>query len=109
MAPPKAAAEGSGTSGILVDVVALIRAGDPVHTAKPALTSRLLANGAKVVQRLGREVTHIIYERRHSQRPRDKTADEAELLELYKRLDKARRAAALHGVLQHGVLTGSTG
>eukprot|EP00887_Chlorella_sp_A99_P005336 scaffold1.g5336.t1 len=74
--------------GVMADVVCLIRAGDPVHTAKPALTARLLSNGAKVVTRLGREVTHVIYERRHSQRPRDKAADDVELLELYKRLDK---------------------
>lgn len=41
-----------------------------------------------MLQRLGKDVTHILYERRHSQRPKDKAADEAELLELYKKLDK---------------------
>jgi hypothetical protein len=73
---------------VLDEVVAWVVALDPAHTAKAALPARVEMAGGKVVSRLGREVSHIIWERRHSRRPSDKAADEAELLELFRKLDK---------------------
>ena len=81
---------GGGSRSVLEEVVAWVLAADPVHNAKAAIQERLAQHGARVAARLGREVTHVICERRHSQRPKDKAADEAELLELFKKLDKVR-------------------
>ena len=56
--------------------------------AKAAITERVQKHGGRVATRLGKEVTHVVWERRSGRRPSDKAADEAELLDLYRRLEK---------------------
>lgn len=80
----------------LQDVVALVVCAG-VQNARQALNERLRKSGAKVVQRLTKETTHVIFERTHSKKPSDKQADEAELLELYKKVDKVRRSTRRAG------------
>lgn len=75
---------------ILEDVVALVQCTDAVANAKAAITTRIEKNGGRVAVRLGKEVSHIVWERRHSRRPSDKAADEAELMELFRKLEKVR-------------------
>lgn len=82
---------GSGSAGaphVLEDVVALVMCQDPVANAKAAVTTRIEGHGGRVVARLGRDVSHIVWERTRSRRPSDKAADEAQLLELFHKLEK---------------------
>lgn len=72
---------------VLEDVVACIMG---QANAKPAITARIQRHGGRAATRLGKEVSHIVWERRHSRRPSDKAADEAELLELFHKLEKVR-------------------
>lgn len=75
--------------GCLEDVVALIHCPpDPVANARAAIAARIDKHGGRVAARLGKEVSHIIWERRHSRRPSEKAADEADLLELFRKLEK---------------------
>lgn len=63
---------------------------DPSYNAKPAIQRTLTALGAKVVQRLGKDVTHVVYERRGGSGGgggRNREA-ERELLELYAKVDR---------------------
>jgi hypothetical protein len=60
---------------------------DPKYTAKPAIQRTLEQLGARVVQRLTKDVTHIVYERRKAQRGRDRDAEQ-ELQELYSRAER---------------------
>lgn len=84
-----AGAGGGAGASCLQDVVALVHCPPDVATnAKAAITARIEKHGGRAVARLGREVSHIIWERRHSRRPSDKAADEAELLELFRKLEK---------------------
>jgi hypothetical protein len=76
-----------GSSSLLLDVVACIMG---VTNAKSAIQARISQYGGRVVARLGKEVSHVIWERRHSKRPSDKAADEAELLQLFLKLEKVR-------------------
>jgi hypothetical protein len=73
-------------SAVFCDVVALVCATDSLQNAKAALQARLRKHGAKVVQRLSKGITHIVYERRilqhgHHDQP------EPELLDLFRKLD----------------------
>ena len=70
--------------------MALVQCTDAVANAKAAITARIEKNGGRVAVRLGKEVSHIVWERRHSRRPSDKAADEAELMELFRKLEKVR-------------------
>ncbi|GAB4817885.1 hypothetical protein N2152v2_004931 [Parachlorella kessleri] len=60
---------------------------DPKYTAKPALKRTLQELGAKVVERLTKQVTHVVYERRTAQRGKEKDAEQ-ELQDLYGKTDK---------------------
>lgn len=76
-------------TGCLDDVLALIHCPpDPVANAKAAIAARIEKHGGRVAARLGKDVSHIIWERRHSRRPSEKAADEADLLELFRKLEK---------------------
>jgi len=72
---------------ILQDVIAIIICSDSIHNAKGAIQKRLQTNGARVVPRLTKDVTHIIFERRRSQRARDKRNEDEAVVELYRKLD----------------------
>lgn len=88
---------GSGSTGaprVLEDVVALVMCQDPVANAKAAVTTRIEGHGGRVVARLGKDVSHIVWERTRSRRPSDKAADEAQLLELFHKLEKVGRDGA---------------
>lgn len=61
---------------------------DPVANAKGALTARIESHGGRVATRLGKEVSHVVWERSRSRRPSDKAADEQQLLELFHKLEK---------------------
>ena len=75
--------------GCLDDVVALIHCPpDPVANARAAIAARIEKHGGKVAARLSKDTSHIIWERRHSRRPSEKAADEADLLELFRKLEK---------------------
>jgi len=74
-------------STVLQDVVALVVASDAVHNAKSAITNRLKSNGAKVVTRLSREVSHVVFERKRSQRTADKDEEMAKITDLYNKLE----------------------
>jgi hypothetical protein len=76
---------------ILQDVIAIIVCSDPIHNAKGALHKRLQSNGARVLARLGKDVTHIIFERRRSQRASDKRNEDEAVIELYRKLDGVSR------------------
>lgn len=88
--PRTAAGLGAAMPAILEDVVALVQCTDAVANAKAAITARIEKNGGRVAARLGKEVSHIVWERRRSRRPSDKAADEAELMELFRKLEKVR-------------------
>ncbi|KAL4430735.1 hypothetical protein ABPG75_005991 [Micractinium tetrahymenae] len=82
---------GSGSAAaprVLEDVVALVMCQDPVANAKAAVTARIEGQGGRVVARLGKDVSHIVWERTRSRRPSDKAADEAQLLDLFHKLEK---------------------
>lgn len=72
---------------ILQDVIAIIICSDPIHNAKGAILKRLQTNGARVVQRINKDVTHVIFERRRSQRACDKRQEDETVVELYRKLD----------------------
>lgn len=80
---------------IMQDVVAYVYCSDAQHNARAAITSRLQDNGAKVVPRLTKEVTHIIFERRRSQRPSDKEAEAADIHEMYRKVELVGTALLL--------------
>lgn len=62
---------------------------DPTYNAKPALMRMLGQLGAKVVKKLSKDVTHVVYERRQAQRAsKDHKDSEQDLRELYARVDK---------------------
>lgn len=84
---------GNGAPRVLEDVVALVMCQDPVANAKAAVTARIEGHGGRVVARLGKDVSHIVWERTRSRRPSDKAADEAQLLELFNKLEKVGRGA----------------
>ena len=73
----------------LEGVVALVQCSDPIHNARRAITQRLAAHGARVVQRLGKDVTHVVFERRRSHRAGNSDED-AILSALYRNLDAVR-------------------
>lgn len=81
---------GTSEGPVLRDAVVLVLHSDAVHNAKEAIKSRVQANGGRVALRLGKDVTHVVFERRRSQRPADKQAEQAAILDLYHRLDKVR-------------------
>jgi hypothetical protein len=83
------------TSKILQDVVALVVCADRVHNAKAALQQRLQQHSARVLQRLSKEVTHVIFERRRSQRAGDKSEEEEKISQLYTRLDAVRLSSKI--------------
>lgn len=74
-------------SRVFDGVVALFQPTDPLLNSKAAIQSRLVANGARIMQRIGKDVTHVVLERKRSQRPSDKTEEEAIVAELYRKLD----------------------
>ena len=74
-------------NNILQDVIALIVCSDPIHNAKGAISTRLQTHGARIVPRLGKDVTHIIFERRRSQRACDKRNEDETVAELYRKLE----------------------
>ena len=55
--------------------------------AKRAISTKLQDLGAKVCTRLGKEVTHVIFQKSQTE---EKHAQEAELLRLYDRLAQVR-------------------
>jgi hypothetical protein len=77
-------------NAILQDVIAIIVCSDLIHNAKGAVHKRLQANGAKVLPRLTKDVTHVIFERRRSQRACDKRSEDEAVVELYRKLDGVR-------------------
>lgn len=91
--------KGAAVPRVLEDVVACILG---VSNAKAAITARIDKHGGRVAARLGKDVSHIVWERRHSRRPSDKAADEAELLELFHKLEKVGSAAPLADVQSLG-------
>ena len=83
--PPRPPAPHAATAAAAAQVVAA----DPSYNAKPAIQRTLGQLGARVVSRLSKEVTHVVYERRAPQQRggRDRAAEQ-ELQELYKKVDK---------------------
>lgn len=73
----------------LSDVVALVisKPLGPVDT-KAAITEKLLGLGARVASRLGKEVTHIIFQRLRSADPQELLAEESELRAVYDKVSK---------------------
>ena len=70
--------------------MAVIFCSDPVHNAKSAIQKRLQTHGARTVTRISKEITHIVFERRRSQRASDKKDEEVAILSLYRKLDGVR-------------------
>lgn len=75
---------------VLQDVVALVCCADAVRNAKQAIQARLREHGARVVQRLGRDVSHVVFERKHVPASTRGLDADADLLGLYTKLEKVR-------------------
>ena len=74
-------------SNVFDGVMAVVKSTDPLLNSKPAIQSRLIAHGARIIQRLGKDVTHVVFERKRSQRPSDKADEDAFIADLYRKLD----------------------
>lgn len=76
---------------VLEDVVALVisRFLGPVDT-KQALSHKLEGLGAKLVSRLGKEVTHIIFMRQRTADAQEQAAEDSELRALYGKTSKVQ-------------------
>lgn len=81
----------------LQDVTALVisRPLGPVDT-KQAISLKLEDLGARVTSRLGKEVTHIIFQRLRSSSPQEQLIEESELRNLYERVAKVSFTWQLH-------------
>lgn len=75
---------------VLEDVVALVCCADAVRNARQAIQARLREHGARVVQRLSKDVSHVVFERKHVPPSAKRAEPDADLLELYTKLDKVR-------------------
>lgn len=73
-------------SGLLEGVVALVYA---EFASQTALTNKLRALGARVAGRFGKEVTHIIFQRRFQPSVQEKAKEEEDLRSIYDKLSKA--------------------
>ncbi|KAL6766685.1 hypothetical protein ACKKBG_A36965 [Auxenochlorella protothecoides x Auxenochlorella symbiontica] len=73
---------------VLEDVVALVCCADAVRNARQAIQARLREHGARVVQRLSKDVSHVVFERKHVPPSAKRAEPDADLLELYTKLDK---------------------
>lgn len=78
----------SGRPEALADVIAWVVCLDSVANAKAAITARIEKHGGKATSRLSKDVSHVVFERRRTRKPAEIAQDEAELLELFKKLDK---------------------
>ncbi|KFM25523.1 PAB-dependent poly(A)-specific ribonuclease subunit 2 [Auxenochlorella protothecoides] len=76
---------------VLEDVVALVCCADAVRNARQAIQARLREHGARVVQRLSKDVSHVVFERKHVPPSAKRAEPDADLLELYTKLDKLVR------------------
>ncbi|RMZ54717.1 hypothetical protein APUTEX25_003095 [Auxenochlorella protothecoides] len=74
---------------VLEDVVALVCCADAVRNARQAIQARLREHGARVVQRLSKDVSHVVFERKHVPPSAKRAEPDADLLELYTKLDKS--------------------
>jgi glutamate/tyrosine decarboxylase-like PLP-dependent enzyme len=59
-----------------------------------ALLEQLRALGARVAARLGRDVTHVVFQPRLCPSAEEKKAEDTELRAVYERIDKARARPA---------------
>lgn len=59
-----------------------------------ALLAKLRALGARVAARLGRDVTHVLFQPRLCPSAEEKKAEDTELRAVYERIDKARARPA---------------
>lgn len=75
----------------LAGAVAWVVSADPVSNAKRAIQARLQQHGARVVQRLSKDVSHVVFERRRVQASSKRAETDSDVVELYNRLDKVRQ------------------
>jgi len=79
------------SSNILQGVVAFIQCSDAVHNAKAAIHDRLKKNGAKVITRITKEVSHVIFERKRYHSAGTKANEDTKVLvTLYKKFKGVR-------------------
>ena len=71
---------------IFQDCVVLIKSVQ-ILNAKSAIKNRLERHGARIATKLSSQVTHVVFERRRSQRALDKKNDEDSVSELYKKIE----------------------
>ena len=89
-------------SNILDDVVAYVFSGahgdKNVHNA---VTNKLKGLGARINARLGKEVTHIIFQRKHNATPEEVAAEDGELRTLFEKANKVGPQTPAAACSQH--------
>lgn len=78
----------NGEEQTLAGVVALLSTHALSTHAHSAITSKLRQLGAKAAARFGRDVTHVIFQRKLQPSVLEKAAEEAELRSVYDRMAK---------------------